>query len=220
MRIGHYLRQITGAGGTLQYIERLVLAQSRQGHEVQRLGLAKTADAQATPEVIRVAEERDIDRVAQRYGFDILHFHGPADISRQPASVARVRTIHGSEPYCLARNRYLPASDRVCTVRSNLRTCTWHHVRYGCERPRPGKILRNWLALRTEARALPTMPLICPSTYVRDEMERAGYPSERLVIVPHAHFPKHRRTSRHREIITSIFSSWGALPLKRASAGC
>ncbi len=187
MRIGHYLRNIVGEGGAIAYMARLMAAQRAQGHEVIRLGLARTAKPGVAPEVLRVDDERELALVAQRAGVDVLHLHGPVRPGI-PSDLPMVCTIHGREPYCPARTRYLVASDRNCDVCAGFWTCTRHHLTERCERRRPGKILRNWAGLRAERRQLMAIPLICPSPYVFAEMRRAGYPAVSLNVVPHAHF--------------------------------
>ncbi len=187
MKIGHYLSNIVGEGGTIHYIDRLMAAQRAAGHSVIRLGLRNTARPHDAPEIVRVPDERQLTTIAREQGIDILHLHGPANL---PAGslLPAVRTVHGHSPHCPARSRYWPASDRSCSVRAAFWTCVRYHVAEKCERVRPGKILRNWRAFCAERDQLMTIPVICPSSYVYREMRRAGFPPERLAVVPHAHF--------------------------------
>jgi glycosyltransferase involved in cell wall biosynthesis len=178
MRIGHYAPHLWAQGGIATYVRRLGAAQAAAGHEVAYLGL----DVPAAEVGIQVVDDHDLFRQAWALGLDILHLHKPVRVLPSDR-VTTVRTMHGNQGGCPSGTRYLERSGQACERDYSVAGCLWGHLVDHCGSRRPKNILANFDNIRWERWLASQVRTCVVSTYVKEQMVRAGCPPERLHVL-------------------------------------
>lgn len=182
MRIGHYAPDIWTPGGIASYIRRLGAAQSARGHEVWYLDRRADAASPADDRHVIVDGDRALDDNARRLNLDVLHLHKPTD-ELPAADLPCVRTMHGNQGACPSGSRFLSRTQTPCDRAYSLSGCLWGHVVDGCGSRHPRALTGNIRRFHHERRLAARMPTMTVSTFLRDQMVRAGCPAHRLEVV-------------------------------------
>lgn len=182
MIIGHYDSEMWSKGGVASYIRRVSQYQKSAGHTVYYFShySAEASDPSEVP--ITVADNEELFAKAQNLQVDILHVHKGLRIT-PPQNLAVIRTLHGHQPYCPSGSRYLKRWKCPCDRPYTPLGCFWGHVVDHCGSVKPEKLLFNFDYTQWEKRVLPNMPTLVVSQFLKDQMLRAGYPSEMIHVL-------------------------------------
>jgi glycosyltransferase involved in cell wall biosynthesis len=175
------MRKMFEPGGIASYIRRVSGGLRGRGCEAVYFDLA--SGRMETPEKIEyVADEVDLAHRAREMDVDVLHLH--CAVREMPTGVPVVRTVHTHSPYCPSQGRFLKRSGSPCDRNYSLLGCLWGHAVDRCGSVRPAALGRNFATVRAERRALATIPTIVVSDFLKQQMVRAGYPTERIEVIP------------------------------------
>lgn len=182
MRIGHYINGLNKPGGINRYIRSISLEQSLQDHNI--LYFDSTFNGQKIDDSfcdipIILRDKHDLLKQIKRWNLDILHIHAEFN-QLLPTGISIIRTVHVHTPYCPSGSRYLAASSTPCDRPYSLGGCLWGHLIDRCGSVRPQKLWAGFERVWQEMESLPHIHTIANSGFVRDQMLRSGYPSDKL----------------------------------------
>lgn len=183
MHIGHYAPRIWAQGGIATYIRRLGHAQSAEGHEVVYLSSADEAEQAPPVHYHTVSDDSDLFQHAAALNLDILHLHKAVD-SLPDDRVPTIRTMHGHQGGCPSGSRYLARQGQPCDRAYSLTGCLWGHVVDRCGSVRPHRLASNFARIHQEIELASTIPTLTVSHFLREQMLRAGCPSDHLYTIP------------------------------------
>ncbi len=179
MKILHYMHDLWGRGGVATYLRLVTGQQVALGHEVL---FADSSPVPAGAAIHHVATGADLAALAKSVGADVIHTHiGPPGGLRTPIPV--VRTVHGHQHYCPSGSQFLARRGVACERMENVFGCTWGHLIDDCGSRKPSVIIDAFRRTRDE-RATGEIALIAISEFVRGRLLRAGYPDNRIVVLP------------------------------------
>jgi len=178
MRIGHYAPHVWEGGGIGTYIRRLGVAQLRRGHAVYFLSRHAPSDGRSETARVVVSDD-ELFHEATALSLDVLHLHKPVD-AWPDERVATVRTMHGNQGGCPSGSRYLERTGQPCDRRYTVGGCLIGHLVDKCGSRRPAKIQANFRRIGMEHRLAAAMPTYTVSHFLRDQMVRAGCPTDNL----------------------------------------
>ncbi len=190
MRIGHYMPHMFEPGGIASYIRRVSDAQRAAGHALHFFdrtdpaAVATHAHPAGHP-VAYTADDFDLFRRADDLAIDVLHVHAALspDALALPPAARIIRTVHTHAPYCPSQGRFLSTSHKPCDRSYSLMGCLWGHFANHCGSVRPAILGRNFRTVQREMATLPQIQTLVVSQFIKDQMIRAGYPSERIHVL-------------------------------------
>lgn len=184
MRIGHYMKGIWDQGGVATYIRRLSQAQQATSKSVYYLDsrLSKANQAEEANPIITLANEEDLFIQAEKLKINILHLHTHVHeiIS---SSIPIIRTIHGNNPYCPSGSKYLKRLGQPCDRAYSLGGCLWGHLVDYCGSLRPQRFYPGFQTVWQEMNNLKQIPVIANSQFVKNQMVRSGYPTDKIHVL-------------------------------------
>jgi glycosyltransferase involved in cell wall biosynthesis len=190
MRIAHFLPNMWLPGGMGQYIQRLSQAQHQAGHEIFFVDPAATTNQQAFGQQIPIAAkpmQAWLDHLPD-LGIEILHVH--AALSGEPSVLEQtlanhpnfkvLRSMHNHGAYCPSGSRYLQNWKQPCDRQYSITGCLWGHLIDHCGSVRPPQIAAGFQRIQQELQTLAQIPTIANSTFVKQQMVRAGYAADQI----------------------------------------
>ena len=177
MRIAHYMHDVWAPGGVATYLSVVTGRLAELGHDNVFLDTA----AEHAPGVIHVRDGEEVTSAARRMGADMVHLHllPPGGYT---GGLPAVRTVHGHQAYCPSGSQFLARSRRPCEHTTSTVACTWSHFVDHCGSRRPRQVWADFRRTTWEWRG--STPLIAISQFVRNRLIDAGYPPDRVAVLP------------------------------------
>ena len=189
MIIGHYhSEEIWGKGGIASYIRRVSAAQRSLSHKTLYFSKQPSNGNTAEEQPTIVPTAQDLFQHTEKLGVDILHLHGGID-SLPPKHTPVVRTMHGHHPYCPSGSKYLKRQQAPCDRPYSPHGCLWGHFIDRCGSIRPQELHDHFERTWQEKATLQQIPVITVSSFLKEQMVRAGYP-EKLIQVLYLFAPE------------------------------
>lgn len=186
MHVGHYMRGLWEQGGIASYLRRVAEAQIEAGHRVTLLEGHPDAEAEAhglDAPTRSVASSEALFATAARLHLDVLNLHGSIASIPDAPPVPTVRTLHDHVAYCPSGTQYLKHRNRPCPRVYDIGGCLWGHLAEYCGSLRPTRMLQDFQRFYHERRITSALPAIVVSTFMKQQMVRAGYDAERIHVL-------------------------------------
>lgn len=184
MIIGHYDSEMWSKGGISSYVRRVSRAQRAAGHQVYYFSFYPCRDRVEDPaeEPQIITSNTHLFEQAQSLKLDVLHLHKPIS-TPPPAELCVLRTVHGHQPYCPSGSKFLERWNKPCDRPYSLLGCLWGHYVDRCGSAHPKTAQFNFQYTGSELSILPTMPVITVSQFLKDQMIKAGYPTDSIDVL-------------------------------------
>ncbi len=183
MKIAHFNLGIYLKGGMGTYIDSLCKLQVAAGNHIELFEISATQAPQDGIVPVRVKNETELFQRCQELSIDILHYHtGPKLFP--PKDLATIYTVHEHSPHCISGGLFLKRSGKPCPRTYDPLGCLHGHVLERCGSIRPSAFKHNYNRMKLQMEILPGSQVICVGQFLKNAMLRAGYPPERIDVVP------------------------------------
>jgi glycosyltransferase involved in cell wall biosynthesis len=130
-----------------------------------------------------VPDDEALFAAAEDRELDILHLH--KSVETLPTDrVPTVRTMHGHQGGCPSGSRYLSRPGEPCDRAYSLTGCLWGHFVDRCGSVRPQNVKHSFTRIHRELEQARHVPTYTVSSFLREQMLRAGCSPEHLQTIP------------------------------------